>query len=144
MQTSVTVCCEYRMFGSVWGWREPLARLRYLGVVRKASGSVGWNSSIGLPDGSSSRICLPPTPVTMSLRKCASAFAELVDRGGEVGEFEHEAIPASRLGLLAVRHRLTPAAGTARCAQHQAQIASDSIAKPGAGSISSLKPRWSQ
>lgn len=27
------------------------------------------NSSIGLPDGSSSKICLPPMPATMSLRK---------------------------------------------------------------------------
>ena len=34
-----------------------------------ASSRVGSNSSIGLPDGSSTRICLPPTPVTMSLRK---------------------------------------------------------------------------
>ena len=33
-----------------------------------ASGMVGWNSSIGLPAGSSTRICLPPTPVRISLR----------------------------------------------------------------------------
>jgi len=30
---------------------------------------LGWNSSTGLPDGSSTRICEPPGPVTMSLRK---------------------------------------------------------------------------
>ena len=35
----------------------------------RASGNMGWNSSIGLPDGSSRMICLPPTPVMMSLRK---------------------------------------------------------------------------
>ena len=35
----------------------------------RASGKMGWNSSTGLPDGSSKMICLPPTPVTMSLRK---------------------------------------------------------------------------
>src|SRR2546425_3598580 len=29
----------------------------------------GSNSSMGLPAGSSRRICLPPKPVTMSLRK---------------------------------------------------------------------------
>lgn len=29
---------------------------------------AGWNSSIGLPDGSSNTICEPPGPVTMSLR----------------------------------------------------------------------------
>lgn len=30
---------------------------------------AGWKSSMGLPEGSSSRIWGPPTPVTMSLRK---------------------------------------------------------------------------
>ena len=38
-------------------------------------GKIGSNSSTGLPDGSSTRICLPPTPVTMSLRKWAPAGA---------------------------------------------------------------------
>ena len=36
-----------------------------------ASGRMGSNSSTGLPDGSSTMICLPPVPLTMSLRKCA-------------------------------------------------------------------------
>lgn len=36
---------------------------------RRASGKIGSNSSIGLPDGSLTRICLPPMPVTISLRK---------------------------------------------------------------------------
>src|SRR5215212_1437363 len=31
----------------------------------------GSKSSMGLPEGSSSRICLPPLPPTISLRKCA-------------------------------------------------------------------------
>lgn len=31
----------------------------------------GWNNSIGFPDGSSTRICLPPLPVTISLRNFA-------------------------------------------------------------------------
>jgi hypothetical protein len=38
-----------------------------------ASSIVGSNSSIGLPEGSSTRICLPPTPSTISLRKDAPA-----------------------------------------------------------------------
>jgi hypothetical protein len=38
-----------------------------------ASARVGSNNSTGLPEGSSSRICLPPTPLTISLRKCAPA-----------------------------------------------------------------------
>ncbi len=31
----------------------------------------GWNNSIGLPDGSSIKTCLPPFPVTIALRKRA-------------------------------------------------------------------------
>src|SRR5881628_1291542 len=37
--------------------------------VNLASSRIGSNNSTGLPDGSSTRICLPPTPVTMSFRK---------------------------------------------------------------------------
>ena len=36
---------------------------------RRASGKIGSNSSTGFPEGSSTRICLPPMPVTISLRK---------------------------------------------------------------------------
>ena len=35
--------------------------------------SAGWKISIGLPDGSSRRICRPPGPLTMSLRKLTPA-----------------------------------------------------------------------
>src|SRR5689334_17918583 len=34
---------------------------------------AGWNSSTRLPDGSTSRTCEPPGPVTMSLRNFAPA-----------------------------------------------------------------------
>ena len=40
---------------------------------RSAQRAAGSNSSTTLPDGSSSRICLPPGPVTMSFRKVAPA-----------------------------------------------------------------------
>ena len=39
----------------------------------------GSKSSMGLPAGSSSRICLPPNPLTMSLRKCAPRVAKGLD-----------------------------------------------------------------
>jgi hypothetical protein len=39
---------------------------QYAGPTRQRR--AGWKSSIGLPDGSSSRICEPPGPVTMSFR----------------------------------------------------------------------------
>src|ERR1019366_4616995 len=42
-------------------------QLEQLGL---ASGMAGSNSSTGLPEGSSAMICLPPTPVTRSLRNC--------------------------------------------------------------------------
>src|ERR1035438_2965001 len=41
------------------------------GGSSRASGKAGSNSSTGLPDGSSTRICWPPTPATISLRNLA-------------------------------------------------------------------------
>jgi hypothetical protein len=41
-----------------------------------ADGFGGSNSSIALPDGSSSRTCLPPLPTTMSPRKRAPAASQ--------------------------------------------------------------------
>ena len=41
-----------------------------IGVRHRAA---GWNSSTGLPDGSSNTICCPPGPVTMSLRNSTPA-----------------------------------------------------------------------
>lgn len=38
-------------------------------AVSRASGRIGSNSSTTFPDGSSSRICLVPMPVTISFRK---------------------------------------------------------------------------
>ena len=38
-------------------------------AARRASGMLGSNSSMALPEGSSSRTCFPPTPSTISLRK---------------------------------------------------------------------------
>ena len=45
---------------------------RALGLAppcKRASSISGWNNSTQLPEGSSTRICLPPTPVTMSFLK---------------------------------------------------------------------------
>ncbi len=39
------------------------------GAGAASAGTAGWNSSTTLPEGSSARICLPPGPVTISLRK---------------------------------------------------------------------------
>src|SRR5580692_6965089 len=44
---------------------------------RRASSRRGWNSSTGLPDGSSTMICLPPTPLTISFRNRAPALRSL-------------------------------------------------------------------
>ena len=40
---------------------------------RRLRAPAGWKSSIGLPEGSSSRICWPPGPLTMSLRNVRPA-----------------------------------------------------------------------
>jgi hypothetical protein len=60
----ITTPCKAnrRNVGSIMAFRTS-------STVPHLIGSAGRNSSIGLPEGSSSRICLPPGPVTMSLRK---------------------------------------------------------------------------
>ena len=110
-----------------------------------ASGRVGSNSSTGLPDGSSTRICLPPTPVTISLRKRAPALAQLRDQRLEVGDLELEAVPAAGRGQRAVRHRL-PRRRARRPARSAASRRSplESIANGGAGCITSWKPSCPQ
>ncbi len=43
------------------------------GPDNRAQAPAGWKSSIGLPAGSSNRICWPPGPLTMSLRNVRPA-----------------------------------------------------------------------
>ena len=76
------------------------------GLPSLASPRVGSKSSTGLPDGSSTRICLPPTPVTMSFRKCAPAARSSSTFAARSGHLEREAIPASRCGDSPIRHGL--------------------------------------
>ena len=57
----------------------PFASKHWKALVKPIGGPInrrlyepdcpGWNSSTTFPDGSSARICLPPGPLTMSLRK---------------------------------------------------------------------------
>src|SRR5215217_8516047 len=60
--------CELRLYGVLRSSQLALCtcegRRQFLG---------GSKSSMGLPEGSSSRICLPPLPPTISLRNCAPA-----------------------------------------------------------------------
>jgi hypothetical protein len=99
---------------------------------------IGSNNSTGLPEGSSSRICLPPTPTTISFRNETPCFAKLVDGGGQIGGVDCEAAPSSRLGLGAIGHRLAASACGVRRAQDQAKVAA-SMANAGVGCISSFK-----
>lgn len=54
------------------GWpttRPDEAQFVLVAAASRASGRSGSNSSTGFPDGSSTSTCLPPTPVTTSLRR---------------------------------------------------------------------------
>lgn len=65
------------------------------GRVATAPAVSARTAQMGLPDESSSKTCLPPTPVTMSLRKWASVLRSA--DGGEVGDFkEHRFQPWRR------------------------------------------------
>ena len=79
------------VYGSLRSWRAhfviasvvltPAQRLLPLESEPGArySGVLGWNSSTGFPEGSSSKICLPPTPWIIWLRK-RQPLAELLRR----------------------------------------------------------------
>ena len=62
------------------------------------SRAAGWNSSIGFPAGSSSRICWPPGPLTMSLRNVSPADAQPLDLGCDVLDDEVDPVPAAGSG----------------------------------------------
>lgn len=68
---SVSAAGPARLAGTIGGgdggWARPASRYQW--SVSRASAMVGSNNSTGLPDGSSISTWLPPTPVTMSLRK---------------------------------------------------------------------------
>ena len=61
----------------IGAWYEKYGRRRYPSL---ASDRIGSNNSTGLPDGSSARICLPPVPVTTSLRNRTPWLRSLVIR----------------------------------------------------------------
>ena len=60
---------------------------------------------MGLPSGSSSWICLPPGPTSISLRKRNAGLAECRDAGGKVLHAQHDPVPAARLLALSIGHR---------------------------------------
>ena len=65
----------------------------------EASGRIGSNSSIGLPDGSSIRTCLAPDSIDDLIAKVASRLAQLVAQAVEIGDFGRARYQPPRLGL---------------------------------------------
>ena len=63
-----------------------------------------WKSSIGLPAGSSSRICRPPGPVTMHSERQPGG-SQPFDFAGEVLDDQVDPVPAAGLWCAAVGHR---------------------------------------
>jgi hypothetical protein len=88
-----------------------------------ASPMVGSNSSTGLPDGSSTRICLPPTPVTISLRKVAPLARRSWTVATKSGTSIENRFQPPGSGTLPVGHRLAAARRVPGHAQYQAQVA---------------------
>src|SRR5580700_10574212 len=87
---------------------------------------VGSKSSMGLPEGSSSRICLPPTPVTMSFRNCAPAFRNLATVAARSVTSRVKRFQPPGSGTRPSGHGLRASAGTARLttgAEQEAKVA---------------------
>src|SRR5439155_5765648 len=62
--------------------------------------------------------------------KADTRLAQRSDRALEVVDLQHEAVPSAGLGTATVRHRLASAAGRARCAQRQAELAPRGSRRP--------------
>ena len=105
--------------------------------TRRGQVPAGWNSSTTLPEGSSSRTCEPPGPVTMSLRKRHAGFAEPGDLGGDVGDEEVDAVPAAGPRLGPVGHGPPGRAG--RPAEQQPQVAAGDVGEGGRGAGAHLE-----
>ena len=54
-----------------------------IGTGSKCHLRAGWNNSTKLPEGSTSRICEPPGPVTMSLRNWTLAARSRATSAGK-------------------------------------------------------------
>ena len=87
---------------------------------------------MGLPEGSSSRICLPPLPPTISLRKCASVSRNASTSRAEIVNLKLDAVPAAWLRIAPVGHGLARSAGTG-LVQQEAQVASREDRETGGG-----------
>ena len=81
---------------------------------------AGSKSSTALPALSSRRICFPPGPVTGSFSEAESGLLQLVYRGLQVVDDDHEAIPAAGLGPAPVGH--WPGSGALRSAEPKREV----------------------
>ena len=82
---------------------------------------AGWKSSIGLPDGSSSKICRPPGPLMTSLRKLTPFPRSRSTSALMSSTTKLDSVPAPRFGLASVGHR--PPGRALGTRQQQPQIA---------------------
>ena len=93
----------------------------HLGLRERVAHSRASNSSIALPSGSSMMICLPPGPLTTSLRNVDPDVAQPGDERVEVVDLDDEPAPAAGHRLPAVGHR--PRRGRRRAREPQVEIA---------------------
>jgi hypothetical protein len=91
---------------------------------------IGWNSSTGFPDGSSAMICFPPTPVTMSFRKCTpdARILSTTPARSSTSIAKRFQPPGA---ICAIRHPLAATRRRVRRAQDQAEIAARKHRKRG-------------
>jgi hypothetical protein len=68
--------------------------------ARDSTQVAGWKSSIGLLEASSSRICEPPEPVIILLRKLIPFAAQPVNLCLEFVDDQMDAVPAAWAGSL--------------------------------------------
>jgi hypothetical protein len=132
--TRIIWCCALRPSRCAGPADQPLPK--------RASRRIGWNSSTGFPDGSSTSTCLPPTPSTMSFRNATPrAFSAALASRSSTSSWKRFQPPGA--GTVPSGIAWPPPGPPPGADSTRRRSPRDSMAKPGAGCISRVKPRAS-
>ena len=114
------------------------------GCDNRASGRTGSNSSTGLPDGSSAKVCLPPTPVTISFRNRTPLSRSRLTVASRSGTSIAKRFQPPGSGRLPSGIAWPPPGPVPAALSSRRRSPSTIIANAGAGCITSVKPRLSR
>ena len=113
---------------------SPNRGLSHFSRRRKQSSLAGGLKQLDRIAGWILKQDLPATgTIDNVVAKTSARFTQRVDRTGEVRRVKNDPIPAARLGMAAVGHRLRGPASAFRRAQYELQVVARQYGKTGSG-----------